>query len=386
MSEESNRKGRPILRAMGRVAALLLFALLLYQILWPAQYRFPPATPFSGSAWYNPYAEFSGRTLKMCSHTHSSAWGGLTYGSADAEEIYNLLRDAGYDVACITNYLGITPPPATEFGVYLPAYEHVSSITKQHQTVIGASRVLWLDYPLWQGVRHKQEVIDRLANSAELVILNHPNHFDAYQLSDFDQLTGYDGVEIGTRFAQNLGYWDRALSAGRLVFGVAADDGHDPAKEGQYCRYWMQIEAEPTADAIYEAFRAGRFYSSGRRVWERTDRNALVFCRIEDGQLKVRMEEEAHLYRFIGQGGLVLKEVRAQTEASVTLRDDMPYVRVEIYTGALVQWLNPVIRYDGEHLPHPKAEVRTARTMITRGMAIGLFLWVGSLVLFRRRR
>ncbi len=386
MSKEPERKGRPVLRALGRAGLLALFGLLLFQTLWPAQYRFPAPAPFTGEEWYNPYAEFSGKPLRVCTHTHSHAWSGLTYGTASQEDIYALYREAGYDVACITNYLEIAERPRDWEGPFLPAYEHTLSITKQHQTVIGSEDVVWFDYPLWQGVRHKQEVIDRLAASAELVILNHPNHFDSYVLADFDRLTGYDGVEIASRFAQNLGYWDRALSAGRLVFGVAADDGHDPEFGTQYCRYWIQIDSASSAPAIYDAFRAGKFYASACRVPERDDRNALVSCVIENGELRVVMEGLVHVFRFIGQGGKVIKEVRRQNQAALSL-DGLPgYVRVEAYTGGLIQYLNPVIRFDGETLPRMKAEYRAGRTGVTRAIAIGLFLYLTWLIVPGRRR
>jgi len=386
MSEEPQRKRRPILRFLGRFGLLLLFGLLLYQVLWPAQYRFPPPTPFTGEEWYNPYAEFSGKPLKVCTHTHSQAWSGLTYGTATQEDVYALYREADYDVACITNYLQIAERPKDWKGPFVPAYEHTMSITKQHQTVMGSEEIVWFDYPFSFGVRHKQEVIDRLAASAEIVIINHPNHFDSYVLSDFDQLTGYHGVEIATRFAQNLGYWDRALSAGRLVFGVAADDGHDPEVFGQYCRYWIQIDSEPEAPAIYDAFRAGKFYASACRVPARDDHNALVSCVIEDGELRVAMEDLVHVWRFIGQGGTVIKEVQRQNEAAISLEGLPGYVRVEAYTGGMIQYLNPVIRYDGETLPRMKAEYRAGRTGATRAIAVGLFLWVAWSFVLRRRR
>jgi hypothetical protein len=355
-------------------------------VLWPAQYRFPPAEPFTGDEWYNPYAGFSGKTLKACTHTHSRAWSGLTHGTATEDQIYDHYRENGYDVACITNYLGITPPPSHGEGLYLPAYEHTMSITKQHQTVLGARRVSWFDYPLWQETRHKQEVIDLLAKDSEILIINHPNHFQAYTLEDFDRLTGYDGIEVMSRFAQNLGYWDRALSAGRLVFGVTADDGHDLEVPTQYCRYYIDVEAEPNPESFYEAFRAGRFYASAYRVPQRGDVNALVSCEIVDGELRVEMRDMAHVWRFIGQGGKVIREFQRQKSASLPLAGLPGYVRVEIYTGGLLQYLNPVIRFDGEHLPRPKAEFRPGRTGITRGIAVLLFLYAGWWLFLGRRR
>jgi hypothetical protein len=386
MSEKPEGKRRPVLRAAGSLMLLAGVALLLFQILWPAQYRFPPAAPFTGEEWWNPYADYDGDTLRVCTHTHSRAWSGLTYGNVSAEEVYALYRDAGYDVACITNYLQIAPRPADWKGPFIPAYEHTLSLTKQHQTVMGPREIVWFDYPLWQGVRHKQEVIDRLKASAEVVILNHPNHFRAYPLADFDRLTGYDAVEVASRFAANLGYWDRALSAGRLVFGVAADDGHDTEGEAQYCRHWIDIDGAPEAAAFYEAFRAGRFYASSTRVPARDDWNALVSCRVEEGDLRVRMKNPVHVWRFIGQGGQVIRKVVRASEASLPLADVPGYVRVEAYTGGLVQYLNPVVRFDGAAPVRLRAEFQSGRTWFTRLIAAGLFLWVASLLLVRRRR
>jgi hypothetical protein len=363
------------------------WAAVLFQFLWPARYRFPPPTPFQGPVWCNPYAEFRGPTLRANFHAHARAWLGLTYGRHDRSEVARRYREAGYQVACISDYQDVAPPQPDQ-EVYLPAYEHGLTLGQQHYTVIGSSGAIWFDFPLpWQTLEAKQNVIEALAASAELVIINHPNKKEAFSVQDFARLTGYDAVEVATRFAQNRGYWDAALSAGRLVWGTASDDGHDPDRAGHIGRHWMDIDADPDPDSVLAAFRAGRFYSTRREDKFGEEQNALQQCRIEDGVLEVRLTRPADFITFVGQGGSLLGSVVDRAVARRPLGPEDSYVRVEIVTEGLRQYLNPVVRSTGGMPARLHAERRDGATRGRRILA-GVLLPLPLVIrrVWRRRR
>ena len=58
----------------------------------------------------------------------------------------------------------------------MPLYEHGYNITKEHQLAIGARRVEWLDFPIWTWLHQKQFILNRVAQTSDLVAINHPAH------------------------------------------------------------------------------------------------------------------------------------------------------------------------------------------------------------------
>jgi len=69
-------------------------------------YRFPAPAPFSGAAFYNPYADAppgsAWRTANF--HAHGRAWGGLTEGRQTDSAVVAKYRALGYDIAGVSDY------------------------------------------------------------------------------------------------------------------------------------------------------------------------------------------------------------------------------------------------------------------------------------------
>jgi len=369
------------------VLGLLVFVVLLFHVAYPPIYRFPPARAFSGPHWYNPYAapekkgEPDGAWLTANFHAHSRAWGGLTrWGrSYPTEEVWNRYRQLGYDVIGISNYQSIRPPMPGE-SIYISAYEHGFGIFQQHQTVLGARAVCWLDFPVYQGVRHKQCVIDQLRADARAVILNHPNKNGSYTVEDLSALTGYTGIEVASKYARGITHWDAALSAGRPVWGFCGDDRQDLERLAKQGTAWIMIRSpDRTANAVLESMQAGRFYG----VWARQNRrpNKFVSCRVRDHWLEVKVEEPAESIRFIGQGGAVKGQVQGASTADYQLSEYDTYIRVEVETRATTLFLNPVFRHDGDPLDGPRALVAPFATWLVRafaGIIVALALFFGG--------
>ncbi len=366
------------MRAAAAVAAFLVALAASFELAWPPFYEFPPEREFHGDQWYEPYAGYRGGGLLANFHAHAEAWGGITFGEASRDELHALYREAGYDVIGISDYMSIAPPHAVD-SVYLSAYEHGYTIGRRHQTVIGAERVDWFDYPLGGNARNKQSVIDRLRPQAEYLVLNHPTKADSYEIRDFSRLTGYDALEVATKYGTWDDFWDAALSAGRPVWGMAADDGHAQHSGPSHLGIGsVVIHADaPTREAVLGALRAGRFHSNYTRQNETP--LPLLRCEIENGELVVKVGRRAEVIRFYSSHGDLRREERGRDEARYRLRADDPYVRVEAIAQGAVLYTNPVIRWDGVALPRPVATVRELPTWLAR-IAAGIALAVLAVV------
>lgn len=376
------RQRRFARRAATRVAPaiLLVAAVLALEAALPPRYAFPPARPFSGERWYHPYAgvDPSG-ALRANFHAHSRAWGGLANGSGTPQAIKDHYRARGYDVPGISNYHSIVPPDPDELN--LPCYEHGWGVGQVHQTVVGARSVSWLDYPFLQDVDHRQQVIDELVRDGAFVVLNHPTKGTGYRRADLRRLVGYGALEVASRYGTALDRWDAALSAGRAVWGVASDDGHDPLHRASHSGIgWLEVHAaDRSAEGILEALHAGRFHA----VWSR-DReppNELLGAALEGDVLRVRLAEPADVVRFVGQGGAVLSEVRGSDVAERRLTAEDTYVRTEVWTRGTALFLNPVVRCGERGLRVEPAVVAVGPTRRERGAWGGLAAVLAGLAL-----
>jgi len=347
-------------------------------------YRFPDPTVFTGSHLLNPYANVSGRWLRANFHAHGEAWNGITYGEQKNEEVIAAYRKLGYDVATISNYQRIA---AHEGADTLPAYEHGYSLGKRHQLAIGAHAVLWLDYPLFQSLSHKQQIIDLVKQQAELVALAHPNSRDAYTSRDLEQLTGYQLIEVVNGPFPVEETWDAALSAGRLVWGLANDDSHDITDPRRMASAWTMVNAQTNnAQEVVRALRDGRHYAVRRPDIDEPDANDTEVASVEvsDGRLTIRCSGEPATFVFVGQGGTVRKTVYNNLTADYTFTPQDTYIRGVVYAPRSVIYLNPVLRFDGTHVPAAAATVDRAGTWLFRITSItGATLLVA--IAWRRR-
>ncbi len=116
------------LRLLQGLALVLL--LLGLQLAWTPRYAFPPAEPFVGESWYNPYAEFTGRGLRANFHTHTRSWNGIAAGNGAVDMGFGVYADLGYDVVGFSNYHQITRPKHPGEVLFVPSYEHGLSATQ----------------------------------------------------------------------------------------------------------------------------------------------------------------------------------------------------------------------------------------------------------------
>jgi len=353
-------------RALLKRILLVLAVLIALPYARTQVYRFPAPTVFSGTQFLNPYANTAGRWLRANFHAHGEAWNGITYGEQTNDEVIAAYRRRGYDIATISNYQRIAADDGADT---LPVYEHGYSLGKRHQLAIGAHAVEWLDYPLFQSLSHKQQIINLVKQKADLVALAHPNSRDAYTSRDLQQLTGYQLIEVVNGPFPVEETWDAALSAGRLVWGLANDDSHDINDPRRMAIAWTMVNAHTSGVAdVVSALAEGRHYAVRRPDVDEPNAQDTELASVDfaDGRLTIRCAGATATFVFVGQGGTVRKTVYNDLTADYTFTPQDTYVRGVVYAPRRVIYLNPIVRYDGAHVIAPAATVDRAGTWLLR--------------------
>jgi len=393
LNPPARKAARSVLRGVAAVA-LPLLSWHLFTRVWD----FPEPAPFHGPSLYNPYggADFGpGSFVRANFHAHARSWGGLTAGEGiAARELRKAYADLGYDVAQVSDYMAIRPR-GEGAGAWIPTYEHGYGITKTHHLCIGASRVDWTEFPLFQTVHHKQTVIDRLGRSAEAVAVVHPHHW-GYSLEDLRLLSGYQLLEVASSLPGDAApSWDAALSAGHPVFLLADDDSHG-LEDGERFGRCATLVGAPASDGagIVAALGAGRAY--GIKVsYEEGETPAARLARLRnlsrpagfavDGEtIRVALTAPAPEIRFVGQGGRELGRAVEAARAEYRLAAGDSYVRTEIrFPGETRIYLNPVFRHSGTDPVGnrvPRERVWPTRLLRTAAILSGLVtVWLLAL-------
>ena len=94
----------------------------------------------------------------------------------------------------------------------------------------------------------------------------------------------------------------------------------------------------------------------------------------------ITLDGEPSSVAFISQDGAVRRIVANTLQASYALAADDPYIRTVITTPHATIYMNPVFRYDGEHLRSPHAEVDNTATWVQRVGALLAVLLVSATV------
>ena len=384
------RIGRKILK----IVAIIVGILLSLQYIVNPKYHFPLSTPFSGNYFYNPYQNIdTAKWRKANFHVHTRQWMGLTNGSKNTNELVDsIYRYLGYDIYCISDYQHINDYEKDDHSWYIPVYEHAYMPPKNHQIVLNARKVTWLDYLFPQTLDNKQQVINALKKDTGCVVaVAHPHWQDQYAAEDFKYLCNYDLIEALNQNRFSLAYWDSALSSGHAAFLLADDDAHDilDIMQGGHCCTF--INAALQKDSIIAALKTGcaygadvdgpnnNSYSERKVIMEHLGHLASV--RITGDTLTVRMNKKVKSFDFIGQNGVLEKKVNDNQEASYIFSKTDTYIRTEIKEEeGTAYYLNPVFRYDGKNIPSYQANVDVAKTWTWR---FGFFIVILVLIFIR---
>jgi hypothetical protein len=189
-------------------------------------------------------------------------------------------------------------------------------------------------------------VIGRIEQAGGIAIVNHPNFWESISINDLLALRALTHLEIfnghpltfsqGTETLPDMEtVWDRLLGAGRRVWGVAVDDGHDYTVWGSEHRNpgrgWVMVQAPSLEDrAIVDALAQGRFYPSTGP--------SFVTMAVTDGALEV-VAEAPGSFDFVVNG----KQIK--TTFGTSGRELLPpsgYIRARFTDGSGRAWTQPV--------------------------------------------
>ena len=382
---------------------LMTLELLIYFIA--PVYDFPVPQPFSGDKIYNPYEGMDSTQWKKANfHFHVHAWLGLTSGRNNTvEEFWKTYKKLGYDVPCISDYEHINTFNR-DSSFYIPAYEHGFGIKKKHQLLIGAKKVLWMDYSLIQTRNHKQHILNLLRDQNEIVAIAHPDWEGGYSPDDMKHLSNYDLIEVLDNNWRSVPLWDAALSSGHPVFIVADDDAHDihnPYQIGRCCTF-VNSASLCSTDIIKslkkgKAFGADIYMSDGETFDQKAERARriplLESVEVHNDTLRLKTSRKAVKFVFIGQNGKTKKLVRFTRSAWYKIQPEDTYIRTEImffnhYGGAgTIFYLNPVFRYHGvQPVNVLLAEINLPRTWILRLLSIPSLMVLIIFAFYNKRR
>ena len=185
-----------------------------------------------------------------------------------------------------------------------------------------------------------QPMIDQMHSWNMKTIYAHPE-WSATTYQDFKMLTGNFAMEVwNTGCAMennqdfNAPYWDEALDAGQMVWGVATDDGH-PVH--QHCKGWVMVSADNDAASIIDALEKGEFYAScGPEIKD---------FYVEDGVAHIECSEAASIDFISLRYPLpcVRDAEGKMTSADCKLPEDLKYIRVCVMDKkGRRAWTNPI--------------------------------------------
>ena len=245
-----------------------------------------------------------------------------------------------------------------------------------------------------------QRNVDAIRERAGVPHINHPNFQWAMTGQDLQQVRtiGSSRSSTGTRRSTSEGgggvpgleeVWDRILTSGTLLYGIAVDDAHvfkqpgNPQVAGPG-RGWVMVRAARLETAaLLQALERGNFYASTGVVLDDVEATATA--------LTVRVKTEStskYRIRFIGRGGQVLNEATEPT-ATYTFTGGEGYVRAKVLeSNGRVAWVQPVqvvrkiftrdrrgvdrLRGDGRAGADPGVGAHLRRCEIRRDVCLGV--------------
>ncbi len=302
-------------------------------------------------------------------HTHTTK----SDGDADPKAVVRWFRKHKYDFLVLSDHNHLT---VLEYGanqrrfkrpLLIPGEEVSISInqgeTPIHINGIGITRLI---EPIDAGgiVPTMQANVDAIIDAGGIASLNHPNFRWAFNDEHVKQVNGASMLEVynavnltnsygapGRPSAEEI--WDRVLSAGKVIWGVASDDSHNyldflPGLSNPG-RGWLMVKApELSQEALVESMASGDFYSStGVSLTNLEQSRDAISLEIEQEWTEVygdmREWDQVYTVEFIGRDGVVLDEQVGQ-EATYRIRGDEGYVRAKVTgSGGVRAWTQPVI-------------------------------------------
>jgi hypothetical protein len=348
-------------RHMPRAAALLT-ALALYAAVWGAGTRSADArgTRSADDGGGAQPATATARWYKGNTHTHTLN----SDGDSTPGDVVRWYREHGYRFLVLTdhNFLtsvdGLNALYAADEKFLVIRGEGVSDRLQDKPIHLNGLDVTARVEPQHGGTVADviQRNVDAIRGTGGVPHVNHPNFEWAISGDDLMRLERVRLFEIynGHPRVNNAGgggvpgmeeVWDRLLTSGRVMYGVADDDAHvfkqpgNPDVSGPG-RGWVVVRAERLAPGpIVGALERGDFYAS-------------TGVELSDYQVTAKgisiaiKEQPFSKYRiqFIGAKGRLLEEATS-SPATYAFTGQERYVRARVLeSNGRVAWMQPVIR------------------------------------------
>jgi hypothetical protein len=298
------------------------------------------------------------RWYKGNTHTHTLN----SDGDSTPDEVVRWYREHGYQFLVLTDHNYLTSVDglnalhgAAEKFLVVRGEEVTSTVNSKAVHINGLNVSSLVAAPSGTNlVEVMQQSVDRIRKADGVPHINHPNFTWAMTAEELGQVQRTRLFEIfnGHPQVNNVGgggapgleeIWDRILSSGRLMYGVAVDDAHhfkrpgDPLASGPG-RGWIYVRTDRLEPrAIVEALERGSFYAS--TGVELTDLQATASA------ITVTIKATTYSrYRvqFIGRNGRVLSEATTPA-ATYAFKGDEGYVRVRVLeSNGYAAWTQPV--------------------------------------------
>jgi hypothetical protein len=299
------------------------------------------------------------RWYKGNTHTHTLN----SDGDSTPDEVARWYREHGYQFLVLSDHNFLTSVDglnalhgADEQFLILKGEEVTSTFEGKPLHVNG------LDTSRRIGAQHGTSVVDVLQKNVDAIRresgiphINHPNFMWAITADELRQVDRYRLFEIfnGHPLVNQQGgggvpsleeVWDRLLSSGKLVYGIAVDDAHtfkqpgnpDVAGPG---RGWVMVRAPRLeARAIVDALEAGEFYASTGVVLDEV--------RVTPSHVHVAVRpvpSSKYRIQFIGREGRLLHEA-LDPVATYDITGSEGYVRARVLeSNGRIAWVQPVM-------------------------------------------
>lgn len=293
------------------------------------------------------------KMLKGGLHCHTTR----SDGKLSPEETIRLHYQNGYDFLAITDHriynfkhyapeVPLTIIPGMEFDDKM--FEKCKGMRHCHTVCLGHAKEDGNPYEqderFESGTAKSQEeyqpYLDRFHANGNLTIYCHPEwsatparYFDKQQ-GNFAMEIWNSGCALNNDMDTDAAYWDELLGQGQKIYGVATDDGH---QKEEHCNGWVMVNAENNINAILDALKDGRFYSScGPEIYDFyvEDGKAVIEC---SPVAKIRLHSDKHPTKIVRyQEGLL-------TRAEFEIGDRYDYVRMTIIDeNGKYAWTNPI--------------------------------------------
>ncbi|MBN1186057.1 MAG: CehA/McbA family metallohydrolase [Bacteroidales bacterium] len=261
-------------------------------------------------------------------------------------EVVATYKTDGYDFIFITDENRITPTDTLSDSIFL-CFNGEEAIMEQHFSCLNIIRDI---APLTF-----QEVIDSTHVQGGIAVLNHPlrGTHEVYaaeilEMESLNYIEIFNGKSEKDGYHDNQMLWDSILSAGKLFYGLAADDFHETK---HLSKGWIMVSADTLQkDSIVNAIKKGNFYSTTGTFISKID--------VSGSHITI-IAKDAKTITFIGDNRTTLQTSNGDT-STYTIKGDEGYIRVEVLDmNNKKAWTQPLF-WNKTYVGNPYISVKDA--------------------------